>query len=344
MPRAVSRRVRVVMFDLFGTLTTAVSSGQRNQAHKQVAAALGVRFEAYLEVLLGSYFERASGRRGSIEQTMRWVASQAGARPTESQLAHACALRVAAERAHLRPRTDAADVLSTLNTSGVRTAVVSDCTHETPMVWPGVPLSRDVHAAVFSIEVGACKPDHRMYATACRRLGVAPEHCLYVGDGGSRELTGARRAGMYAVRLVATDSARHTAMLVEPAWGGPVINSLLDVLPIAGIAEPNKASLHTTQFRRGIPRQVRAAARPGAGSHHNPQPANIPTQPSVPAQTRSQRGVPAQTRPQPAAPALPAVTQGTATAAAPFPSTEGVVGQGKVWHDAGAWPPPRPIH
>jgi putative hydrolase of the HAD superfamily len=239
------RAIRAVLFDLVGTLTTAVSSAQRNKAHDRVAAALGAPPDAYLQVLLGSYVERASGRRGSMEQTMRWVAQHSGADPSEVQLIRACALRRVAERAHLRPRSDAVRVLATLRSRGIRTAVVSDCTHEVPTAWPTFPLAPYVEAPVFSVEVGACKPDPAMYAVACERLGVQPEHCLYVGDGGSRELTGARQAGMYAVRLVAPDSDRHVAYLSERGWTGPVISSLAGVLPIVGadrLAIPSQRS------------------------------------------------------------------------------------------------------
>lgn len=239
MPRALPQRgVRAVLFDLAGTLTIAVSAAQRNVAHERVAGVLGARPDAYLDVLLHSYFDRASGRRGSMEQTMRWVARHAGAQPTDRQLARACALRHAAERAHLRPRADAVRVLAGLRELGIRTAVVSDCTHEVPAAWPTFPLFPHVDATVFSVEVGACKPDIAMYRSACRRLAVAPEECLYVGDGGSWELSGAKAAGIPPVRLVAPDSDRHAAMLSERGWTGPVISSLADVLPMVGAGRP----------------------------------------------------------------------------------------------------------
>ncbi len=46
-----------------------------------------------------------------------------------------------------------------------------------------------------------------MYETACAHLGVDPGECLYVGDGGSQELSGATAVGMTAFRLTAPDLA-----------------------------------------------------------------------------------------------------------------------------------------
>jgi putative hydrolase of the HAD superfamily len=38
------------------------------------------------------------------------------------------------------------------------------------------------------------KPDPRIFQLACKRLGLQPEDCLYVGDGGSNEFTAAKEA------------------------------------------------------------------------------------------------------------------------------------------------------
>ena len=54
--------------------------------------------------------------------------------------------------------------------------------------------------ALISYEQGICKPDPAMYQRMIEQLGVAPDECLYVGDGGSRELYGARDAGMKALQ------------------------------------------------------------------------------------------------------------------------------------------------
>ncbi|CAM3340555.1 hypothetical protein PALA111701_04145 [Paenibacillus lactis] len=40
------------------------------------------------------------------------------------------------------------------------------------------------------------KPQKEIYLMACERLGVTPETSIFVGDGGSDELRGARDAGL----------------------------------------------------------------------------------------------------------------------------------------------------
>lgn len=47
-----------------------------------------------------------------------------------------------------------------------------------------------------SAEVGARKPDARMYEAICQRLDVKPEECVFVGDSFSGDILGAYRYGM----------------------------------------------------------------------------------------------------------------------------------------------------
>ena len=53
---------------------------------------------------------------------------------------------------------------------------------------------------LISYEIGICKPSQEMFSKMTELLGVPAAECLYVGDGGSRELYAARDAGMKAVQ------------------------------------------------------------------------------------------------------------------------------------------------
>ena len=52
---------------------------------------------------------------------------------------------------------------------------------------------------VFSCEVGLVKPEREIYECCLNRLGLAAKECVFVGDGGSGELTGARAVGLTTV-------------------------------------------------------------------------------------------------------------------------------------------------
>lgn len=55
-------------------------------------------------------------------------------------------------------------------------------------------------AALISYEEGLCKPDLALFEKMIQLLDVKPEECLYVGDGGSKELYAAREAGMHPIQ------------------------------------------------------------------------------------------------------------------------------------------------
>ncbi|MEU4618701.1 HAD family hydrolase [Actinoplanes sp. NPDC023801] len=220
---------RAVVFDFFGTLTRSV---QRGPQHAAIARSLGADPEVVTGVLDRTFRARACGRYGSAEATLRWVIEQAGGRPRPGAIRAAMPARVDALRADTQLRPDAVSALIAIRSRGVRTAVVSDCTHELPAFLPGLPVAPLLDAQIYSVELGVCKPDPEIYLAACDRLGVDPEDCLYVGDGGSHELTGAAAVGMTPVRLAAPDLANHLVFDADTNFAGRTVRSLTDVLTL----------------------------------------------------------------------------------------------------------------
>lgn len=74
-------------------------------------------------------------------------------------------------------------------------------------------------ATVISTQVGAIKPDPKMYAVILEKLNADPGDCLFVDDRISN-LEGAMTAGMKAVQMA------RSAFLPGEIWDGPVVDSL----------------------------------------------------------------------------------------------------------------------
>ena len=220
---------RAVLFDFFGTLTRSV---RRGPEHAAIARKLGCDPEIVRTLLDRTFHSRARGAFGSAEATLRWVTDQAGGRAGRSQLRAAVPARVRALRADTKLRADAVTVLTAIKKRGLLTGLISDCTHELPAFLPMLPVAPLLDARVFSVELGVCKPDPVIYLAACDRLGVDPEDCAYVGDGGSRELSGAAAVGMTAVRMDAPDLADHLVFDKDTAFIGPSVTTLTDVLAL----------------------------------------------------------------------------------------------------------------
>jgi putative hydrolase of the HAD superfamily len=168
--------LRAVVFDFYGTLTVSASVSARRDGASRVAAALGVPAERFFEHLSSTFTERATGRCGDLVETMAWLAHRCGGAPTDEQLAAACAERRATEKAYAEMlRSDSTETLLRLKEHGLRIGVVSDCTHELPECWAGLPIAELVDAVVFSIEAGQRKPvalpGHLPPAWRCPRRG-----------------------------------------------------------------------------------------------------------------------------------------------------------------------------
>ncbi len=67
--------------------------------------------------------------------------------------------------------------------------------------WRDSPLAGLFDAEIFSCAVGCVKPEPAIFEQCLLKLGLTGAECLYVGDGGSDELVGARAAGMSPVFL-----------------------------------------------------------------------------------------------------------------------------------------------
>jgi putative hydrolase of the HAD superfamily len=217
-----------VIFDFYGTLTP-VSPGEvwANNA-AELARVMGVPATALVRVLDESFPERISGALGDVGQTMQAIAGRLGVKLTPVQLQQAAATRRAVQEAMFALRPEAIGVITTLRDAGLKIGLVSDCTSELPDAWDRLPLSALVDAPVFSCVERTRKPDPRLFLTVASRLGVDPAACLYIGDGGGRELTGASALGMRAVLLAGPDwRGEHSS---EADWAGPRVSSLTELI------------------------------------------------------------------------------------------------------------------
>ncbi|MFD8549596.1 HAD family hydrolase [Streptomyces sp. NPDC059649] len=81
-----------------------------------------------------------------------------------------------------QPYPDAAEVLAELRRRGVRTGVLSNIGWDLRPVLRAHGLDRYLDSCVLSFEHGLQKPDPRLFAVACRELGLDPSTVLMVGD------------------------------------------------------------------------------------------------------------------------------------------------------------------
>ena len=95
---------------------------------------------------------------------------------------------------------EAAQLLKELKARGIKIGLITNTFSDERDMIRSCELFPYFDVALISYEQGICKPAPEMYNRMIEQLGVEPAECLYVGDGGSRELYGAREAGMHPVQ------------------------------------------------------------------------------------------------------------------------------------------------
>jgi putative hydrolase of the HAD superfamily len=210
-----------VVFDLFNTLVPGADA-TRDRMLEEMAVVVGVEPAAFVRAHHESWPDRLV--RWDAVETVRILAGRLGAQPSTAAVTHAVRLRLDLGARLLADVTPATlDALDALRAGGYRLALVSNTTAETTDLWPATALSTRFDAAVFSPDVGAAKPDPRIYRAAADRLGVRATDCWFVGDGADGELAGAAAVGMAALR---TTEFQDT----DPAWPGERIASLAELV------------------------------------------------------------------------------------------------------------------
>lgn len=221
-----------IIFDLFGTLVDNFSSEEFNRVLSEMAELLHAPQEEFMHMWqVDTWPQRAIGLLSTAEAAIEYVCHSLGISVGDTLVRSAAEKRLDFTRRTVVPRHDTIETLNQLKLMGYKIGLISDCTAEVPLLWHTTPLAALINAPIFSCSVGFKKPDPRIYRLASEQLGVAPERCLYVGDGGSYELTGAINAGMQALLIrVPYEDTYDIARLEAEDWQGAKITTVKDVL------------------------------------------------------------------------------------------------------------------
>lgn len=220
------------LIDLYGTLVPTLPQRIRIPPLLEMGSVLGVEPETFAKDWGESVHQRILGQLGSLEETIIQISRRQGVEPAEDRVKEALRLRLAFSRWILESCGPVLEGVDALRAAGIHLAVVSDASGETPRLWSSTPLGPRFDATVFSCETGFCKPDPRAYHLALRKLDLSAEQCAFVGDGGSRELTGAAAVGLspFFYRFPGDTSDPDTRFDPEVDWRGPILQDLRDLL------------------------------------------------------------------------------------------------------------------
>jgi len=191
-----------VLFDLFDTLCHIDEPAYR-EGKRREAALLGLAQEPFMRAWVASGDQAQLGRLADIPARVRHVcAALGGGEPQADLLEEVTSIELSTLRAATTLHPDAQPVLEDLRARpGLGLALVSNASSAAEGLFGHLGLAPYFDATAWSFKVGKAKPEAAIYLEACDALRVSPHACLFVGDGNSRELEGARALGMTAVRI-----------------------------------------------------------------------------------------------------------------------------------------------
>lgn len=188
---------RAVVFDLFHTLTSVTALRVPGKGTSKV---LGVSREDWNEQLLRFSQDRLRGKMTDPFRIMEQMAHNIDPNIPNHVIEEAVRNRIERfEYALINVEPQTIDTLKKLKQMGKLLGLVSNADVNEISGWQKSPLKSFFDVVVFSCRVGFVKPEPEIYAIAVSELNVKPEDVLYVGDGGSDELRGAKDMGMTTV-------------------------------------------------------------------------------------------------------------------------------------------------
>jgi HAD superfamily hydrolase (TIGR01549 family) len=211
--------ITAVTFDCWGTLITD-SGFERAMARRveAIAEACGLDQPAAAELLDRAWRvhhdEWLNARQYGSSGMARFCTTELGITDDDVCARLTEALEEAGRLGSQSALEGAVDTLRTLRAAGVRTALVCDAGFTPGRIvrdfLDDQGLLAHLEFCAFSNEVGAPKPDPRIFRVALEAIDTPPEQAVHVGDLLRTDVHGARSIGMKTVRItqISDDAAR----------------------------------------------------------------------------------------------------------------------------------------
>lgn len=226
-------KYQAVIFDLFGTLVDIFDQADYYSVLREMISLLQLPHDDFIKLWRSTTERRATGVFRTLEENLEYICRELNEPVKSSNIKLARWVRFDYIARALTPREDTIEVLSHLKSDGYKIGLVSNCSAEPPVIWPYTSFAPFFDVTVFSSVAGIQKPDPRIYRMATDQLKVSPEDCLYIGDGDSRELTGAAGVGMHPILIRVPHEDSDSALRSSPEIDDcqcPRISSLREVL------------------------------------------------------------------------------------------------------------------
>ncbi|MBQ6696100.1 MAG: HAD family hydrolase [Lachnospiraceae bacterium] len=191
--------IRAVIFDMYETLITHFNSPL--YFGKQMAADIGIPEKKFREIWDTTDDDRTIGVL-TLEEVVERILRENG-QYSETLFQELIGKRKATKVDCFRHlHEEIIPMLEGIKERKVYIGLISNCYYEEAEIIRKSMLFPYFDAVYLSCEQGIQKPDKEIFRRCMEHLQVQPSECLYIGDGGSRELETAESLGMKAIQAV----------------------------------------------------------------------------------------------------------------------------------------------
>lgn len=191
--------VKAVIFDMYETLITQHAAPLYFGA--QMAEDIGMNKDDFYEIWRGKGDDYTLGKI-TLEELVSLIMHENDCY-SEDIYTKVIDKRIETKQAsfsHLH--TGVIPMLEQLKKRDIKIGLISNCYSEEAIVIRESELFRFFDVAILSCEHGVKKPDKEIFKRCLSKLNLAPEECLYVGDGGCEELDAAKRMQMKPLQAI----------------------------------------------------------------------------------------------------------------------------------------------
>lgn len=187
-------KYKAVFFDLFFTLIIPSYNLQKNE--NDVLGITVDQWEKYAEDDK-LYYNRAIGNEMNSTKIISEIIKTTPYEVNDNEIQEILQLRQERMRQALKNVDE--KILYTikkLHNENIKIGLISNADIIDCIYWNESELSKWFHHALFSCHVKSLKPSKEIYIEAIKKMNLKPSECIFVGDGGSDELKGAKDVGM----------------------------------------------------------------------------------------------------------------------------------------------------
>ena len=166
------------LLDLYDT----VARTRWRELSDRISGELSVDVAALYRAYNLTRAERSIGAFDGPEGDMAAIVEAAGSRPTPELIDSLVAMERRFTETGVELWEDSLPVVYELRQRGVRTALVSNCSHSIRGIVDRLGLVDAFDEVILSFEVGFAKPDPAIYREALRRVDVEPDRAVFVDD------------------------------------------------------------------------------------------------------------------------------------------------------------------